>query len=34
MKEKYPWIEQDDVMWNMSDRVILDKYVDLENSCL
>ena len=34
MKEKYPWLEQDDEMRNMSYRKILDKYVDLEKSCL
>ena len=34
MKEKYPWLEQDDERRNMSDREILDKYVDLEKSCL
>ena len=34
MKKKYPWIEQDDERRNMSDREILDKYVDLEKSCL
>ena len=34
MKEKYPWLDQDDERRNMSDRKILDKYVDLEKSCL
>ena len=34
MKGKYPWLEQDDERRNMSDREILDKYVDLEKSCL
>ena len=33
MKEKYPWLEQDDERRNMSDREILDKCVDLEKSC-
>ena len=34
MKEKYPWLEQDDERSNMSDWEILDKYIDLEKSCL
>ena len=35
MKEKCPWLEQDDERRNMSDREILDKYIDLEKkSCL
>ena len=29
MNEKYPWLEQDDERRNMSDREILDKYIDL-----
>ena len=33
MKEKHPWLEQDDEWRNISDMEILDKYVDLENSC-
>ena len=33
-KEKYPWLEQDDERRNMSDREILDTYVDLETCCL
>ena len=33
-KDKYPWLEQDDERRNMSDRKILDKYVDLKKSCL
>ena len=33
MKEKFPWLEQDDERRNMSDRETLDKYVDLEKSC-
>ena len=32
--DKYPWLEQDDERRNMSDMEILDKYVDLEKSCL
>ena len=34
MKEKYPWLEQDNERRNMSDREMLDKYVDLEKPCL
>ena len=29
MKEIYLWLEQDDERRNMSDREILDRYVDL-----
>ena len=32
--EKYPWLEQDKERRNMSDRDILDKYIDLDKSCL
>ena len=34
MMEKYPWLQQADERRNMSDREILDKYIDLEKSCL
>ena len=34
MKGKYPWLEQDNERRYMSDNEILDKYVDLEKSCL
>ena len=33
-KDKYPWLDQGDKRRNISDREILDKYVDLEKSCL
>ena len=33
-KKKYPWLEQDNERRNMSDREMLDKYIDLGNSCL
>ena len=33
-KDMYPWLELGNVRRNMSDREILDKYVDLEKSCL
>ena len=34
MKEKYPWLGPDDERINMSDREILDKYVNLDKSGL
>ena len=34
MKGKYPWLDPSNERKYMSDREILDKYVDLENSCL
>ena len=34
IKDKYPWLEQGDERRNMPDRDILDKYVDLDKSCL
>ena len=34
MKDKYPWLEQDNERRNMSYWEILDKFVDLEKSCL
>ena len=33
-KEKYPWLEQDNKRRNMSDKEILDRYIDLDKSCL
>ena len=32
--DKYPWLSSDDERRNMTDREILEKYVDLETSCL
>ena len=32
MKDKYPWLDQSDERRNMSDREILDMYVDLGKS--
>ena len=29
MKEKYPWLEPGDERTNMSDKEILDRYVDI-----
>ena len=34
MKDKYPWLDQGDKRRNMSDKEILDKYIDLGKSCL
>ena len=34
MQEKYPWLDPNDERNHMSDREILDKYVDLDKSCL
>ena len=34
MKDKYPWLDQNHERRNMSDKEILDKYADLEKSCL
>ena len=34
MKEKYPWLEPDNERRNMSDREILERYIDLDKSCL
>ena len=31
---KYPWLSSDDERRNMTDREILEKYIDLETSCL
>ena len=33
-KGKYPWLEDTDKRKYMMDREILDKYINLENSCL
>ena len=33
-KDKYPWVDDKDERKYMSDREILDKYIDLDNSCL
>ena len=34
IQEKYPWLKPDDERKNMSNRKILDKYIDLDKSCL
>ena len=33
-KGKYPWLEDSDERKYMTDREILDKYIDLDKSCL
>ena len=33
-KGKYPWLEDTDERKYMMDREILDKYINLDNSCL
>ena len=32
--DKYPWLDPDDERKHMTDREILEKYIDLNNSCL
>ena len=32
--DKYPWLDDSDERKYMTDREILDRYIDLENSCL
>ena len=32
--DKYPWLDDSDERKHMTDREILDKYIDLKNSCL
>ena len=34
MQEKYPWLDSCCERKSMSDREILDKYVDLDKSCM
>ena len=33
-EDKYPWLDQDDERRHMTDKEILDKYIDLDQSCL
>ena len=33
-KDKYPWLDDSDERKYMTDKEILDKYIDLDNSCL
>ena len=32
--DKYPWLDDSDEMKHMTDKEILDKYIDLDSSCL
>ena len=32
--DKYPWLDTDDEWRHTTDREILDKYINLDNSCL
>ena len=32
--DKYPWLDPDDERRHMIDREILEKYINLNNSCL
>ena len=32
--DKYPWLDTEDERRNMTDGEILEKYIDLKNSCL
>ena len=34
MKENYPWLDPSDERKYMTDKEILDKYIDLDKSCL
>ena len=33
-EDKYPWLDQDDERRCITDKEILDKYIDLDQSCL
>ena len=33
-KDKYPWLDDNDERKHMTDKEILDKYIDLDSSCL
>ena len=33
-EDKYPWLDQDDERGHMRDKEILDKYINLDQSCL
>ena len=33
-EDKYPWLDPDDDQRHMTDREILEKYINLDNSCL
>ena len=33
-EDKYPWLDHDNVRRHMTDKEILDKYINLDKSCL
>ena len=33
-EDKHPWIDPDDEQRQMTDKEILDKYINLDNTCL
>ena len=33
-EDRYPWLDLDDERRHMTDKEILDKYINLDNSCL
>ena len=33
-EDRYPWLDPDDKQRHMTDKEILDKYINLDNSCL
>ena len=33
-EDLYPWLEPDDVRRNLSDKEILERYINLDDSCL
>ena len=34
LEDKYPWLDEDGERRHMTDKEILDKYIDLDKSCL
>ena len=34
LEDRYPWLDPDDEQRHMTDKAILDKYIDLDSSCL
>ena len=34
LEDRYPWLDPDDEQRCMTDKDILEKYIDLDNSCL
>ena len=33
-EDKYPWLDPSDEQWHMTEKEILEKYIDLDNPCL